>query len=84
MTRVSHNPSVVLKALQHKRRDSIAEGQGKRGPANKPYPVERRGVFKLQIADADELRCGIPVPVPGVVIVVVSAPFGVSPFWPHS
>lgn len=64
MTRVSENNCVVLKALSHKNRStakSTAGGSGgsaggKRANAHKHYPVGRRGVFKVQVADADELR----------------------------
>lgn len=56
MTRVSHTRKVVLKALQHKPRLSEG-GRGKRGSARKQYPVERRGIFQVQVADADDLRC---------------------------
>lgn len=66
MTRVSENTSVVLKALSHKNRSAgngAAGGGGagggaggKRASAHRHYPVGRRGVFKVQVADADELR----------------------------
>lgn len=62
MTRVSENASVVLKALSHNNRSAGSNGGGggsaggKRGTAQKHHPVGRRGVFKLQVADADELR----------------------------
>lgn len=66
MTRVSDNNSVVLKALSHKNRSAgngsagagagAGGGGGKRATAHKHYPVGRRGVFKVQVADADELR----------------------------
>ncbi|CAM9120335.1 unnamed protein product, partial [Hapterophycus canaliculatus] len=64
MTRVSENASVVLKALSHKSRSgsgsggSGSGGGGKRRAAHKHHPVGRRGVFQLQVADADELRPG--------------------------
>ncbi|CAM9869182.1 unnamed protein product [Ectocarpus sp. 6 AP-2014] len=66
MTRVSENASVVLKALSHNNRSAGSNGggggggsaSGKRGTAQKHHPVGRRGVFKLQVADADELRPG--------------------------
>ncbi|CAM9478403.1 unnamed protein product [Ectocarpus sp. 4 AP-2014] len=66
MTRVSENASVVLKALSHNNRSAGSNGGGggggsaggKRGTAQKHHPVGRRGVFKLQVADADELRPG--------------------------
>ena len=62
MTRVSDSTSVVLKALSHKNRSAGGGsgggggGGGKRGGTYKHYPVGRRGVFKVQVADADELR----------------------------
>lgn len=64
MTRVSDNNSVVLKALSHKNRSagngaaggSSGSSGSKRATAHKHYPVGRRGVFKVQVADADELR----------------------------
>lgn len=63
MTRVSENASVVLKALSHKSRAGSSGGGsggggggGKRRAAHKHHPVGRRGVFQLQVADADELR----------------------------
>lgn len=64
MTRVSENNSVVLKALSHKNRStsngsaggSGGSAGGKRATAHRHYPVGRRGVFKVQVADADELR----------------------------
>lgn len=61
MTRVSENNTVVLKALSHKNRPVAngaagGSGGGKRVTAHRHYPVGRRGVFKVQVADADELR----------------------------
>lgn len=56
MTRVSQSRSVVLKALQHGPRLSGGAGKGRRRPVRKQYPVERRGIFQMQVADTDELR----------------------------
>lgn len=62
MTRVNEDSSVVLKALSHKSRSGSGSGGGgsggggKRRGAHKHHPVGRRGVFQLQVADADELR----------------------------
>ncbi|CAM9438995.1 unnamed protein product, partial [Choristocarpus tenellus] len=52
ITRVSQGSQVALKALCQK---TNLCSKGKMGRNTKQYPVERRGIFRLRISDADDL-----------------------------